>query len=49
MTSAKDGFFRKVWFAPGTVLRMGSYKEFRDKVLLSADFIVVLLNNVIYF
>lgn len=42
VTHAKDGFFQKEWFAPGTVLfPMGSYKECRDEALLSADFIVV--------
>ncbi|HCL78919.1 MAG TPA: alanine dehydrogenase [Synergistaceae bacterium] len=42
VTHAKDGFFRKEWFAPGTVLfPMGSYKECQDEALLSADFIVV--------
>jgi len=42
VTHAKDGFFRKEWFAPGSVLfPMGSYKECRDETLLSADAIVV--------
>ncbi|HPF86409.1 MAG TPA: ornithine cyclodeaminase family protein, partial [Aminivibrio sp.] len=42
VTHAKDGFFRKEWFAPGSVLfPMGSYKECRDETLLSADVIVV--------
>lgn len=42
VTHAKDGFFQKEWFAPGTVLfPMGSYKECRDEALLSADVIVV--------
>jgi alanine dehydrogenase len=42
VTHAKDGFFKKEWFAPGTVLfPMGSYKECRDEALLSADAIVV--------
>jgi ornithine cyclodeaminase/alanine dehydrogenase len=42
VTHAKDGFFKKEWFAPGTVLfPMGSYKECEDETLLSADFIVV--------
>ena len=42
VTHAKDGFFKKEWFAPGTVLfPMGSYKECQDEALLSADSIVV--------
>ena len=42
VTHAKDGFFLKEWFNPGTVLfPMGSYKECRDETLLSADAIVV--------
>ena len=42
VTHAKDGFFKKEWFAPGTVLfPMGSYKECQDEALLSADHIVV--------
>ncbi|NCC58168.1 MAG: ornithine cyclodeaminase family protein [Synergistales bacterium] len=42
VTHAKDGFFKKEWFASGTVLfPMGSYKECQDEALLSADSIVV--------
>lgn len=42
VTHAKDGFFKKSWFEPGTVLfPMGSYKECDDEALLAADFIVV--------
>ena len=42
VTHAKDGFFRKEWFTPGTVLfPMGSYRECDDEALLAADFIVV--------
>jgi len=42
VTHAKDGFFKKEWFAPGTVLfPMGSYKECQDETLLSADSVVV--------
>ena len=42
VTHARDGFFQKDWFVPGTVLfPMGSYRECQDDVLLSADAIVV--------
>ncbi len=42
VTHAKDGFFKKTWFEPGTVLfPMGSYKECEDETLLTADYIVV--------
>lgn len=42
VTHAKDGFFKREWFASGTVLfPMGSYKECQDEALLSADSIVV--------
>ena len=42
VTHAKDKFFKKEWFRPGSILfPMGSYQECDEEALLSADRIVV--------